>query len=432
LPLVAWAAAAAGASAQPPEGGAPAAETPQGTLNPPLTPLEAAADPAPASPGGPDESPADPIWHLCPQDGPCRLRGWLDAGGIYNSANPESKFNGPYNAVDRNQEPMFNQAYLILERLLPTDGSFGMGGRLDLLYGEDFFLAQSVGLELHDNGQLKWNQQFYGLAIPQAYLEAGDQAFSVKVGHYYTIVGYESVQSPSNFFYSHSYSYQFAGPFTHWGALADWKPCANWEIQAGPTLGWNTLSSTSNHVSFLGSVKYTDNSKKWWSSFAITTGEEPTNPAQLPDVSNGFTNRTRYSFLIDLTPTSNWEYVFHHWLGFQENGAPGDGATAWWYGVDQYLYCKLTNELRVGVRLEWFRDEEGTRVGLNRPDNPNKPPLAGNYYSMTFGFNYAPCPNFILRPELRYDTVGNNTRQPFDDGTKDHQFMLGVDAILHF
>jgi hypothetical protein len=300
-------------------------------------------------------------------------------------------------------------------------------------------VAQSVGLELHDNGSLKWNQQFYGLAIPQAYLEAGDQDFSVKVGHFYTIVGYESVQSPNNFFYSHAYSYQFAGPFTHWGGLASWHPSSNWEIQAGPTLGWNTLYANSNHVSFLGGIKYTDDSKKWWSSFAVTTGEENAVRAALPVVTaanppeapNSYANRTRYSYLLDLTPTDRWEYVFHHWLGFQENGAPG-GATAWWYGIDQYLYYKLTNELRVGARVEWFRDEEGTRVGLDRPDNPNKPPLAGNYFSMTFGFNYSPCPNFVLRPELRYDTVGNNTRLPYDDGTKNYQFMLGVDAILHF
>jgi hypothetical protein len=27
---------------------------------------------------------------------------------------------------------------------------------------------------------------------------------------------------------------------------------------------------------------------------------------------------------------------------------------------------------------------------------------------------------------------GNNTRLPYDDGTKNYHFMLGMDAILHF
>ncbi len=106
---------------------------------------------------------------------------------------------------------------------LPTDGCSGIGGRVDLLYGEDFFLPQSAGFELRPNGALHWNPQYYGLAIPQAYGEYGNDVVSIKVGHFYTPVGYEGVQSPTNFFYSHSYSYQFAGPFTHWGTLATAK-----------------------------------------------------------------------------------------------------------------------------------------------------------------------------------------------------------------
>jgi hypothetical protein len=97
------------------------------------------------------------------------------------------------------------------------------------------------------------------------------------------------------------------------------------------------------------------------------------------------------------------------------------------------LYYRLCSTLRVGTRLEWFRDEEGTRVGLNRPNNPNKPPLPGNYFAMTFGLNYTPVPNLIFRPEIRYDTVGNSgNRLPFDDGQNNYQWMLGLDCILHF
>ena len=48
---------------------------------------------------------------------------------------------GPYNAVDRANEPMANQVYFVGERLLPSDVSFGIGARADLLYGEDYILA---------------------------------------------------------------------------------------------------------------------------------------------------------------------------------------------------------------------------------------------------------------------------------------------------
>jgi hypothetical protein len=72
------------------------------------------------------DAPADPVRYLFPQSGRYRVRGWLDAGFIGNTGSPASKFNGPYNAADRSNEPMFNQAYLINELVLPQDGSFGV------------------------------------------------------------------------------------------------------------------------------------------------------------------------------------------------------------------------------------------------------------------------------------------------------------------
>lgn len=79
---------------------------------------------------------------------------------------PASKFNGPYNAVDRANEAMMNQVSIIAERTLPTDGSVGVGARTDLLYGKDFPLAMSLGRETNP-GPRDWNSgEYYGLAIP--------------------------------------------------------------------------------------------------------------------------------------------------------------------------------------------------------------------------------------------------------------------------
>ncbi len=257
----------------------------------------------------------DPYCRLFPQDGFFSVRGWLDAGILGNTSNPASHFNGPYNSqeVDNGQ---FNQAYIIMERGLAKDGSLSLGGRVDLLYGSDYFVAQSNGLERTTSGAPKWNSsQYYGLALPQAYLEAGTSQASLKMGHFYTIVGYESVQAANNFFYSHAYSYQFAGPFTQWGGLANWQASDNWQTQFGLVNGWNTLSGSPNQANFLGSLKYTSDSKDWWSSFAIITGDQPDNPANLPGVNGASTNRTRYSFIVSRKIGSRAEYVFHQWAG---------------------------------------------------------------------------------------------------------------------
>jgi hypothetical protein len=306
------------------------------------------------------DEPPNQDWFLFSQDNWLKVRGWVDGGSTYNINHPPSRFNGPYNAVDQDNSA-FNQGYLILEHSLDPC-KFSIGGRVDLLYGNDFFLPQSRGLELNPDGTRKWNSsQYYGVAMPQAYVEAGWEKLSAKFGHFYSILGYEDVPSADNFFYSHAYSYQFSQPFTHWGGLGTWKPSDTIEVQAGVVNGWNTLDGTEDHVNGLVGVKYTACDKSFWTSAAVITGDEFDNPAGLRGVRNGYNNRTEYSFIFDGQLTEKLEYVFHHYLGLQEHGAR-NGETAYWYGIDQYLYYKLTDTTRTGMRFEWFRDEDGTRV----------------------------------------------------------------------
>lgn len=358
------------------------------------------------------------------------LSGWLDGGFIGNTSSPNSKFNGPYNAVDRSNEGMFNQAYLIAEKGL-SDFGCGIGGRLDLLYGEDYLLAESAGIERRDDGSPHWNPQYYGLAIPQAYISLGNSNLNFQVGHFYSVVGYEGVMAPDNFFYSKSYSYQFAGPFTHWGGQMNWQLNNAWTVNFGVHNGWDAFDRESDDAGVIGKVRYDDRGSDFWTSFAITSGKEFNNLANL-DIQTEYTNRTRYSWLVGVPVCCQWEYVFHHWLGFQQHGNAA-GGQANWYGIDQYLYYTINRCWKAGVRFEWFRDEDGTRVGLNRPSNPNAAPFAGNFFSVSAGVNWSPTDNFILRPELRADWYnGGAAVQPFDDGDDDAQFTLGLDGIVRF
>lgn len=380
------------------------------------------------------EAGCDPVWRAFPQDGRVRVRGWLDGGYVYNTSNPDSKFNGPYNSIDRSAEPMFNQAYLIAERGLPADGSFGTGFRVDALFGYDHYLGQSRGFEVDRDFNRRWNGQYYGLAIPQAYAEVGNDRVALKIGHFYTTVGYEVLPAVGNFFYSRAYSYQFGQPFTHWGGLLTKKLGRNWDAHFGLVNGWDALVGRANNVNVLAGLKYTSDRRLWWSSFALVSGQEQNNVAGLPGIIGTDGNRTRYSFLLGLRPggpCGRVEYVFHHYYGFQENGTP-QGDFARWYGIDQYLYYRVSSSVRLGTRFEWFRDEDGTRVGLNRPANPNNPPLPGNYFSLTGGVNYAPCANVMIRPEVRWDFTSDTLRPAFNDGRKNNQFLLACDLVWQF
>jgi hypothetical protein len=379
--------------------------------------------------------PSGQDWFLFGEGDRGGISGWLNGGFVGNFGVPPSKFNGPYNAVDRANEAMMNQVYFIAERTLPTDGSNGIGYRTDLLYGEDFPLAMSLGWETNP-GPTDWNSgEYYGLAIPQLYAEVGNQDISLKLGHFYTIVGYEGVPAVGNFFYQKAYSYQFAGPFTHWGGLVNWKASDNVEVDAGIVNGWNGLASPYSDANFLGRVRAKNDDNSFATSFAIVSGNEGNDFSPLFQPAPPLTsaNRTRYSLLFEWRPTDNVEYVFHQWLGTQAKGL-ADGGTALWAGIDQYLYYRVSKTWLWGARFEWFQDTDGTRVGLNRPSNPNHVPLPGNYYSLTVGPNWVPTGNFLMRPCFRWDFFGGPTgpRRSYNDGVSNQQTMLGFDLIQKF
>jgi hypothetical protein len=325
---------------------------------------------------------------------------------------------------------------MIAERTLPTDGSNGIGARADLLYGEDFPLAMSLGWETNP-GPGDWNSgEYYGLAIPQLYAEVGSQDFSLKLGHFYTIVGYEGVPAVGNFFYFKSYSYQFAGPFTHWGGLANWKASDNVEVDAGLVNGWNGLASPYSKANFLGRIRVKSDDNSRVATFAVISGDEGNDFSPLFQPAPPLTsaNRTRYSLLLEYRPVRNVEYVFHQWLGTQADALVG-GGTALWVGIDQYLYYRVSDAWSWGARFEWFQDTDGTRVGLNRPSNPNHVPLPGNFYSLTIGPNWSPTGNFLMRPAFRWDFFGGpygGPRAPYNDGVSNQQTMLGFDMIQKF
>ena len=90
-----------------------------------------------------------------------------------------------------------------------ADGSCGLdwGFRADVMYGVDAADTQAFG-----NNPGRWDYEngfdygIYGWALPQLYAELAEGDWSVKIGHFYTLVGYEVVTAPDNFFYSHSFT----------------------------------------------------------------------------------------------------------------------------------------------------------------------------------------------------------------------------------
>jgi hypothetical protein len=69
------------------------------------------------------------------------------------------------------------------------------------------------------------------------------------------------------------------------------------------------------------------------------------------------------------------------------------------------------------ARLEFFEDEDGYRTGFN-----------GLYTAITYGVQWTPCPDLIVRPQIRYDY--NNTSTPWEG--KDNIWTGAIEWIIRY
>lgn len=353
------------------------------------------------------------------------LTGWIEAGAAANGRNPPSRYNGPVTFADR-EEGYLNQLYAVLENPFDAEcGCWDFGGRIDFLFGTDARFTKAIGLELDQNGGESWNagHSFYQVALPQFYAQVGNDRVNVMAGHFYTIIGYEGVMAPGNFFYTHAYTHQYGEPFTHTGALATWKYSDMWRLVGGIHFGWDVFDSAVDRVGFLGGAYFTP-TEDITVAFTMTTGDELA-------FNNLLANRTMYSLVGGFDLTERLQWVLQHDYGWQDN-ATGQGLNAQWYGVNNYLFYTINDEWRAGVRFEWFDDADGTRVFGIGAGNPAQGPFIGDFYECTVGLNWLPGPNWTIRPELRWDWFDgdNASPRPFDDGRSNSQFLAAIDLIF--
>lgn len=374
-----------------------------------------------------------PPWRLLPESAAgWSFTGLMNLGTTFNADHPTSRFNGPQTFNDRSDFQL-NQLYLSFERS-PDTGQrrIDWGARVDLMFGTDYIFVQSAGWETQPDGDNalnglttgNGNPDLYGLAVPQAFVDVACDQFNLRLGHFYTIVGYEGVVASSNFFYSHAYTLQYGEPLTHTGGLLSW--CGEHvTVRAGVVNGWNKVDGLNDDAAFLGGITYA--SERSSLGISVISGTE-----------DGFANRgrrTMYSLVWQRAITDRLAYVLQHDLGYQVDSL-GPSADAQWYGINQYLYCAFSDAWKLGARFEWFRDVDGTRLagvfarngGLGLPAAG----FAGSYYNATFGANWTPNRNLTVRPEVRWDWSEDTGLAPFADFTSDSQFTFAIDAVYIF
>ena len=323
--------------------------------------------------------------------------GWLQIG-YFNKAN--SLFNS------RADEVQVSQAWAYIEKAADGSDGWGFGGRFDAMYGTDSQDTQAFGA---DRG---WDNGFdngpdYGFALPQAFLEAAYGDTSVKVGHFYTIIGWEVVTAPDNFFYSHAYTMYNSEPFTHTGALVTHQANEDTTIWGGYTLGWDS-GFNDNGDAFLGGISRTvsDNLTLIYTASGGRFGESRFNP--------DFGERGyMQSIIADVSLRDDLQYIFQSdYLDTED----ADGATVReTFGINQYLIKTISDCWSVGTRFEYWNAET-----FGAGDD-------SDVYAWTVGANYKPHANIIMRPELRGDWDDDEIAG-LEDG--DRQFTFAMDTIF--
>ena len=339
--------------------------------------------------------------------------GWIDGGITWASHSNKDESNYPISFNDQVNTFQMNQLNLFVEKSLNKADSWDFGGRVDFMFGTDSAKTQARGW---DNQLLPSDVGHYDIAFPQAYAEIYapfGNGITAKIGHFYTIIGYEVVTSPDNFFYSHAYTMLYGEPFTHTGALLNYDINNNISITGGAVMGWDNFREDPGAWSFLGGATFTTDDADTSLAISLITGN------QSEHVNNG---TTMYSVVLQHNFTEKLHIVLQHDYGTEDN-QPADGENADWYGINSYLYYDVNDKLAAGVRGEWFRDSTGFRTGYD-----------GSYYEITGGVNYTPTSWIKLRPELRYDwfDADGNSSPAFDGGTESDQFEIAMDMIISF
>jgi hypothetical protein len=345
------------------------------------------------------------LWDDDPCNPPCfTLGGWTQVG--YHNDN-DGTFNTRPGVVQLHQQ------WLYLEKV--ADGSKGIdfGGRIDVIYGTDGPNTQAFG---NDFGKYDFDPHFnysgqYGLAIPQAYGQIAYDKLSVKIGHFFTLQGYEVVAATGNFFYSHALTMNFIEPFTHTGAVATYTASDQLELYGGWVAGWDTgFDRFNGSTAWHGGVKVTpvEDFSVIYTSTAGNLGWIGDGYSQSVIATTNLTDELTSVIGSDLVHTNT---------GVYPAGAPS-GSTFNAISAYNYLIYQVSDHVGVGMRNEWTKVD-----GIS-------------YNSFTAGVNYRPIANVVIRPEYRYNysAAGDNMpaggRNPLGIGV--NESIFGIDAILTY
>jgi hypothetical protein len=338
--------------------------------------------------------------------------GWT-SWGYYNHSERLSRED--FDELSFNDAPhefSVDQLWFYTEKVAEADAcSADWGYRFDVMYGRHGHAAQAYG---NDGGT--WDVTFdhghYEWALPQLYAEVAFGDWSVKLGKWFTPVGYEVIPSTGNFFYSHTLTHYNSEPFSHTGVLGTYSGYDDATIYTGWALGWDTgFDQFDGGNIFVGGLTY-NVAEDVALTYLVTVG----NFGWKSEGEFGFSHH--FVGIFDLS--ENWQYVLQHDF-LDTEGIPGDDDTDGQdKGVSNYLFYTLNDCWKVGGRFEWWKSDNVI------PDED------ASFYNIAGGINYHATANLVFRPEIRYDWTPSDEAYDDEFDVDYNQTWFGIDAVLTY
>ena len=420
------------------------------------------------------------------------VTGLVESGITANPENPADGLNFGHLFTDKANRPLLNQLDLTIQRPLdPKATGYDFGFKAQMMYGSDARYTHYLGE--FDYAINDWSQitpvEAWGV-VHTPWLFSGGIDF--KAGQWVTLEGAETIDPTTNYFYSHSYIFNFGIPFVDTGILAIFHVDPLVDIYAGLVTGVNTtigyrggdnngapafeggigLNLLDGNLTILATTHIGPELPNTFNTFGLPSFDNRINTALACNCNPNSALR----FLNDITAT--WKVNDAFTLITDINYIHDDGFNTSGYGIAQYAVYKVTDWLSVVGRAEVWRDN-GFNSGLTHSGffvgafpgnfdfvnaeygfvNTSFVETPTTYLELTAGLNISPAvpdgtpflKSITIRPEVRYDTSLNGTTPfdgtggffgipgsislagvPFGTGTKSSQFTFGTDIIAKF
>ena len=333
-----------------------------------------------------------------------------------------------------NTTPAFNALYIAAEKKAYTGGcgyDFGFG--IDFMFGEDARIFRSArGLDDSWVTGHMYDPMFssligryltpsYGFAMPQLYMEMAINNWSVKLGHFYSLLGYEGAKADSRFFYTKGLVCQNT-PVSQTGVLASFNGFENLDITLGWVNGWNNGFDNSAIGEGMVTGAFTYRMNKFASvKYAFMAGSADmasvfsfVGPlSELLRIFNAKVTGSVHNVVLDLQLTRNLESVsLMYYSDYSQ-------LTNLIFG--QHFYYKVNSCTKAGLRAEWMK-MSGFGFGL------------AECTTVALGLNWHPNgnQNLYIRPELRYDRATGFLGEFIALNGRADQFTIGFDVMLTF